>query len=450
MKIKPLKKYSIGYEVLRFFVSIYFRVFYRRLYVTGLENIPAQGPLIFAPNHQNALMDALAIVCTVKRQPVFLARSDIFKKPLQAAALRFLRILPVFRMRDGYGTLKENDEVFDRVTEVLRNGGAIGIMPEGNHGDKKMLRPLKKGILRIAFQAEESSDFSLDLKIVPVGLEFDNYTSFRSSLFVNFGKPFDFKHIFDEYKENQTVAMNKAKDFLADNLRLYMIDIRNEEYHSMFLDLWDLAGKKLENLFKSAKNKLYRHFHGGKVLSEAINKFHNENAAFLESLSLKVNRLKEILHENKLKISCLAKSPECIIGLLLKLIGLFVLSPVWLYGLVNSFIPWLIIRKLTKMIKDAQFISSFKFGLSLVLFTFFYLVQFMVFGIFLGFAPGLLYLLSLPLTGFIAWAYLKWWNKLLKEYTYSSFFKRGKLNDAIQLRDEILKDMEVLVPELKD
>lgn len=450
MKIKPLKRYSIGYEVLRFFVSIYFRIFYRRLYVTGLENIPAQGPLIFAPNHQNALMDALAIVCTVKRQPVFLARSDIFKKPLQAAALRFLRILPVFRMRDGYGTLKENDEVFDRVTEVLRNGGAIGIMPEGNHGDKKMLRPLKKGILRIAFQAEESSDFSLDLQIVPVGLEFDNYTSFRSSLFVNFGKPFDFKHIFDEYKENQTVAINKAKDFLADNLRLYMIDIRNEEYHSMFLNLWDLAGNKLENIFKSAKSKLYRHFHGGKVLSEAINKLQNENAAFLENLSIKVNKLSEVLREKNLKIACLAKSPKSRFGLFIKLIGLVLLSPVWLYGLVNSFIPWLIIRKLTKMIKDAQFISSFKFGLSLVLFTFFYLVQFMVFGIFLGFAPGLLYLLSLPLTGFIAWAYLKWWNKLRKAFAYSSFYKRGRLIDALQLRDEILDEMKILVPELKD
>lgn len=450
MKIKPLKKYSIGYEVLRFFVSIYLRIFYRKLHVTGLENIPAKGPLIFAPNHQNALMDALAIVCTVKRQPVFLARSDIFKKPTQAAALRFLRILPVFRIRDGYGTLKENDEVFDRVTEVLRNGGAIGIMPEGNHGDKKMLRPLKKGILRIAFQAEESSDFNLDLKIVPVGLEFDNYTSFRSSLFVNFGKPFDFKHIFDEYKENQTLAMNKAKDFLADNLRLYMIDVRNEEYHSMFLDLWDLAGKKLENLFKSAKGKLYRHFHGGKVLSEAINRFHNENPAFLEGLSQKVNKLSGTLHQNNLKISCLGKSPEGKISLIFKLFGLVVLTPFWIYGLINNFIPWLIVRKLTRLIKDSQFVSSFKFGLSLVLFILFYLVQFIVFGIFLGFAPGLLYLLSLPLTGFIAWAYLKWWKNLRTSFAYISFYKRGRLNDALQLRDEILDEMKILVPELKD
>lgn len=449
MRIKPLKKYSIGYEVLRFFVSVYFRIFYRQLHVTGLENIPDQGPLIFAPNHQNALMDALAIVCTVKRQPVFLARSDIFKKPMQAAALRFLRILPVFRMRDGYGTLKENDEVFDRVTEVLLNDGAIGIMPEGNHGDKKMLRPLKKGILRIAFQAEESSDFNLNLKIVPVGLEFDNYTSFRSSLFVNFGKPFDFKHIFDEYKENQTVAMNRAKDFLADNLRLYMIDIRNEENHSTFIDLWSLAGEKLENLFKSAKSKLYRHFHGGKVLSEAINKFQNDNASFLESLSVKVKRLSEILRENNLKIACLAKSPESRIGLGFKFLGLVLLSPVWLYGLVNSFIPWLIIRKLTKMIQDAQFISSFKFGLSLVLFTLFYLIQFLVIGFILGFSFGMIYLLSLPLTGFIAWAYLKWWRKLIQAYSYSSIDKQGKLESALQLRDEILRDIEVLVPELK-
>ena len=55
----------------------------------GVENINPDDHLIFAPNHQNALMDALAVLFTHKGQPVFLARADIFKKKAIASVPLF-------------------------------------------------------------------------------------------------------------------------------------------------------------------------------------------------------------------------------------------------------------------------------------------------------------------------------------------------------------------------
>lgn len=449
MKIKSLRKYSPGYQFLRYFVSSYLKIFYRRIYIKGKENIPEDVPVIFAPNHQNALMDALAIVCTIKKQPVFLARSDIFKTPLQIAALRFLRILPVYRMRDGYGTLKENDEVFDNVIKHLQNCGVIGIMPEGTHGEKKMLRSLKKGIFRMAFQAEQNSGFDLNLKIVPVGLEFDSCTSFRASLFINFGKPIDFKHLFPLYRENPQLALNQAKDYFADNLRALMIDIRNEENHTLFLKLWSLTGNKLEGFFNTCRNKIHRRFMGGKALSEAINKFNHENPEFLKNLDRKTEKLEEILQLNKIKPGTIAIKPEHPVKLCLKFIGLLFLFPMWVYGMVNNLIPWAVIRSKVKSIKDPQFISSFKFVLSLFLFPIFYFLQFLTAGFLLGFVIALLYLLSLPVTGYVAWAYLKWWKKLLAEFSYNRLYRNGKINEALQLRDEIFNDLNTLLPDSK-
>ena len=50
------------YKMLYAYVSVLHRLFYRRLTVIGYEKIPPNTPLIFAPNHQNALMDALAVL----------------------------------------------------------------------------------------------------------------------------------------------------------------------------------------------------------------------------------------------------------------------------------------------------------------------------------------------------------------------------------------------------
>jgi 1-acyl-sn-glycerol-3-phosphate acyltransferase len=91
-----IEKYSNRYALLKSIAGFWHsKVFYRKVIVVGLENINPDDHLIYAPNHQNALMDALAVLFTNKGQPVFLARADIFKKKLVASILFFLKILPV-------------------------------------------------------------------------------------------------------------------------------------------------------------------------------------------------------------------------------------------------------------------------------------------------------------------------------------------------------------------
>jgi 1-acyl-sn-glycerol-3-phosphate acyltransferase len=160
---------TLGYAFLRnFFVRPEFYLFYRKVDVIGAETVPDSGPIIFAPNHQNALMDALAILCTKNRQPVFVARADIFQKPLIIAALHFLRILPIYRKRDGGNSSDNNQETFDLILKVLHSGQAVGIMPEGVHNEIKRLRMLQKGVFRLAMQAQEKSGNNPMVKIGPV------------------------------------------------------------------------------------------------------------------------------------------------------------------------------------------------------------------------------------------------------------------------------------------
>jgi len=204
-----IEKYSAGYAVLKQVAGFWHhKIFYRRIIVMGLDNINPEETLIYAPNHQNALMDALAVLFTHKGQPIFLARADIFRNKVIASILYFLKMLPVYRIRDGYSSLKANDEIFHKTVDVLRNKNGLVILPEGDHAGFRRLRQLKKGICRIAFQAEEATAFSLNIKIIPVGLEYSNYTRIRQVLSVVYGKPIEVSEYTTIYRSDPDLALN--------------------------------------------------------------------------------------------------------------------------------------------------------------------------------------------------------------------------------------------------
>src|SRR3989339_838281 len=121
-----IEKYSAGYALLKFVAGLWHNnVFYRKVIVIGQENLNPDHHIIFAPNHQNALMDALAVLFTNEGHNVFLARADIFRKNMIASILYFLKILPVYRMRDGFSSLKGNEEIFTKTIDVIKHKNGL-------------------------------------------------------------------------------------------------------------------------------------------------------------------------------------------------------------------------------------------------------------------------------------------------------------------------------------
>ena len=133
MAKENIEKYSASYALVKYIAGLWHnKVFYRKIIILGGENINPDHHLIFAPNHQNALMDALAVAFTQDRRLIFLARADIFRKKVIASILYFLKILPVYRIRDGFSSLKGNDEIFTKTIDVIKSKSALVILPEGD------------------------------------------------------------------------------------------------------------------------------------------------------------------------------------------------------------------------------------------------------------------------------------------------------------------------------
>ena len=102
------------YNFLRNYVDFMIRHSYKEIKYIGLEKIPTDGAVIIAPNHTNALMDALVVLCRQSTPTVFVARAALFYIPILKKIFTFLKIMPIMRIRDGVSEVKKNDETIQK------------------------------------------------------------------------------------------------------------------------------------------------------------------------------------------------------------------------------------------------------------------------------------------------------------------------------------------------
>jgi 1-acyl-sn-glycerol-3-phosphate acyltransferase len=396
-----IEKYSARYALLKSVAGFWHNnVFYRKVIVIGSENINPDHPLIFAPNHQNALMDALAVLFTHKGQPVFLARADIFRKKIIASFMYFLKILPVYRIRDGFNSLKSNDEIFLKTIDVLKNRNGLVILPEGDHAGFRRLRQLKKGICRIAFQSDEATGFTLKIKIIPVGVEFTHYSRYRQVLTVVYGKPIEVSDFFDSYRLSPERALNELRAKLSEEMKNNMVHIEPEEDYEAIDELRSMINGKYSDDIRFPK--IFR----DRLLINKLNLLRaSDHSAYKKICDLSLE-IKKKAKELRTDYRLLEKKKNPLGWLIAGFAGLIITFPLFIYGNIFNLtfleIPNLQIRK----IRDPQFHSSIKYGISLAL-AFVFLPVYLILSL-LIFSPwwiGLLVFITLPLSGLFAWNY---------------------------------------------
>ena len=185
---KPYEK-DWRYLLLKNWCDRTVRSLFNKIDSEGIENLPKDGAILLAPNHCNTLMDALVVLQDRKDPTLFGARADVFRKPILNRFLRFLRILPLPRGRDGLQAVLNNRQTMDEVIETLEHGMPYCSFCEGTHRPKHSLLPLKKGIVRTALQAHARFGNSKPVYIVPMGLEYEDYYRLQTPLQIRYGEP---------------------------------------------------------------------------------------------------------------------------------------------------------------------------------------------------------------------------------------------------------------------
>jgi len=223
----------IWLHFVRTYISVGMFFYFRRIKIYKAKNVPKNNPVLLLSNHQNALLDALLIATKCGRLSYFLTRAAVFKKPFISKILKSLQMLPIYRIRDGWGNLANNNAIFENCSKLLNNKECIVIFPEGNHNLKRMVRPLSKGFTRIILESVENYP-EMDLQLLSVGVNYTNAEKFPDSTSIYFGTPLVAKDYISGNK-NEDVVRLKAK--IQSDISKLTTDIPEEHYHETLYEL---------------------------------------------------------------------------------------------------------------------------------------------------------------------------------------------------------------------
>jgi len=194
------------YEITRLVTSIYAYALLRTRSI-NVENVPGSGPVIFAPNH-SSFMDHFLMGCYMRRKIRFMAKSQLFKPPMQF----IFNHGGVFPVRRG----ARDEEAFITSASILERGGAITMYCEGGRSRTgRMADQAKPGIGRIALES--------GAPVVPIAIygssQVRNWKRLQfPKVTVQYGEPIRWERVAEPTRNQQQVV---ADEILAEIKALY-------------------------------------------------------------------------------------------------------------------------------------------------------------------------------------------------------------------------------------
>lgn len=113
--------------------------------VYGLENIPEEGAVILASNHES-YWDPVVIGAVCPRKVRFMARKELFSIILLGWIIRSFKAFPVDREVSDRAAIKSS-------LEILKNGEVLALFPEGTRIRDRRLGEFKNGASLIALKS---------------------------------------------------------------------------------------------------------------------------------------------------------------------------------------------------------------------------------------------------------------------------------------------------------
>jgi len=188
------------YEAVRSVTLLYSWSFFRAR-VISTEKVPPTGPVILAPNHFS-FMDHFFVASSIRRKVQFMAKSQLFKPPMQWIYTHG----GVFPVRRG----ARDEDAFLTANTILDRGGCMAMYCEGGRSRTgKLADEAKPGIGRLALETGAT--------VVPIAihgsskvrnwkrLEFPKVT-------IQYGEPFRYEKLAEPTREQAKATANEIFD----------------------------------------------------------------------------------------------------------------------------------------------------------------------------------------------------------------------------------------------
>ncbi len=183
--------YQVGQFVCRCFLSSMYKI-----EVIGKENIPKEGGVLLCCNHLSNF-DPPLLGAYIERQIHYMAKQELFEKPILTSLLPKLGAYPVRRGMSDKKALKTT-------IELLKEGRVIGLFPEGTRSKEGTLR---KGLAGAGFFALRS-----EAAVIPCAI-IGPYKRFKKVKLV-YGEAINFSQLREE-----RVSAEEATAYIMEHIR---------------------------------------------------------------------------------------------------------------------------------------------------------------------------------------------------------------------------------------
>ncbi len=367
------------------------RVFYRRFEVSGEDNLPQKQGIILCANHVNALADAVVLQAATGKAIRPLARSGLFENPLLEPILRRIGAVPIFRRGDPGADTNKNKGTFSQCYELLAKGETLIIFPEGQSHDVPQLTELKTGAARLALETIQAT--GSEPAVIPVGLTFPQKGKFRSAVLVQFGVPISLSFAAENRQEHNVIELTQR---IRSGLESITLNAESWEEISLVA--------RVENFFAFRHGKyhhrnLQQRFRAQQRLIDAQRLLRNYEPDKVRAIITQLKQFEKICRH------CGVKDYQLSIDYRPTLIGLYLVRMIWmlmivfpvaLWGIVNSYIPYSLTKRLARhFAKGTNQYDTTKMILGLSCFTLAWGMQIFLVFHYLGWRWMLLYIASL-------------------------------------------------------
>lgn len=436
------------YWLLKPFVFFSLRVFYK-VDVKGLNRIPRNKPVILAPNHSNGFVDPVILAMLTPQKVRFFARGDVFKGAFAKWILNQMNVSPMYRMQDGFAELKKNDKSFEECRNLLTANKTILIFPEGLCVQERRLRHLKKGLTRIAFQTLESFNYSKDILVIPVGINYQAATKFRSKAFIDIGNPISMKEYEESYKSDKVKAINDFTKKLEEKILEQVTNINASHNDKLVSNIEEVYTHKWLVDKHLNSSKIGNQGIASSEIVEMVNVLDEKDPELVASLKSKIYPYIKLLNENNLRDHLLREENINKMNLgtfVLEYIIVYLGVPFYFVGLLLNYPPYFIAEKFAgKKVKKAEFYASFRANLSLIFWTLYLFVQLAAVAIiFRSWLLNLVFILIVSLTGFYVLAFNPVLKKIQGRWKLLRMVRkdRATIEKMVNLRTEVMTELD--------
>lgn len=423
-------------RILRRCARIVAEIFFGRIRIEGAEHMATYKHVILAANHPNTFLDPLILTALSPARLHYWAKATLWRFPMIGSILDRMGAIPVFRRQDSHPELPQSDNQLSiaLAARKMNKGAWFLIFPEGGSNIGLSLKPLKTGTARVAFRALEENQWSEEIAIVPVGIDYLEPSLFRTDVTLRFGKPILVNSYQDCFHQNQRSAVVQVTEEVSNTLKNLLPHLDEPDLESLVNQICSLYGERISAVIGEDDLTAAR-----KAISTAVNHYQQMDPDTVLLFSERLNTY----HSETARLSTPANHDPIPFKELFRILTGMVSFVT--YGIVSNWIPYRLVQKVLSTLDPSPvWLGTAKLAWGVFIFGTYYLVSgFVAYRIFGGLVAFLL-VASFVISAFIALGSLDRFAFRVRQVqlVWQAFWTQDTNDDLEEMKMSLIQDLE--------